>query len=62
MVTQPDRARGRSGKLLATPVKELAVEAGVRVILQPEQVRRETTAALAELSPDVGVVAGKSVV
>jgi methionyl-tRNA formyltransferase len=57
VVTQPDRARGRSGKLLATPVKELAVEAGVPVILQPEKVRRETTEELRALSPDVGVVA-----
>lgn len=57
VVTQPDRRRGRSSKLLATPVKELAVEAGVPVILQPEKVRRDTTEALAALSPDVGVVA-----
>ena len=57
VVTQPDRRRGRSKQLLATPVKELAVEAGVPVILQPEKVRRETTEALRALSPDVGVVA-----
>jgi methionyl-tRNA formyltransferase len=57
VVTQPDRARGRSGKLLATPVKQLAVEAGVPVILQPEKVRRETTEELRALSPDIGVVA-----
>jgi len=57
VVTQPDRRQGRSKKLVATPVKELAVEAGVPVILQPEKVRRETTEALAELSPDVGAVA-----
>ena len=57
VVTQPDRARGRSGTLLATPVKKLAVEAGVPVILQPLKVRRETTEELRALSPDVGVVA-----
>ena len=57
VVTQPDRARGRSGAALMTPVKQLAVEAGVPVILQPERVRRDTTEALATLHPDVGVVA-----
>ena len=57
LVTQPDRPRGRSGAALMTPVKQLAVEAGVPVILQPERVRRDTTEALAALHPDVGVVA-----
>ena len=57
VVTQPDRPRGRSGAALMTPVKQLAVEAGVQVILQPERVRRDTTEALAALHPDVGVVA-----
>jgi methionyl-tRNA formyltransferase len=38
-------------------VKELAVKAGVPVILQPEKVRLETTDTLRALSPDVGVVA-----
>ncbi|MDA0301658.1 MAG: methionyl-tRNA formyltransferase [Chloroflexi bacterium] len=57
VVTQPDRPRGRSGAALMTPVKELAVEAGVPVILQPERVRRHTTEALAALRPDIGVVA-----
>lgn len=57
LVTQPDRPRGRSGAALMTPVKELAVQAGVPVILQPERVRRDTTEALAALRPDVGVVA-----
>jgi len=57
LVTQPDRPRGRSGAALMTPVKQLAVEAGVPVILQPERVRRDTTEALAALRPDVGVVA-----
>ncbi|MDA0352053.1 MAG: methionyl-tRNA formyltransferase [Chloroflexi bacterium] len=57
VVTQPDRPRGRSGKALATPVKELALEAGVTAILQPERTRRDTTEAIAALAPDVGVVA-----
>ena len=57
VVTQPDRPRGRSGRALATPVKQLAEEAGVNAILQPEKTRRDTTEALAALEPDVGVVA-----
>ncbi|MFA7248355.1 MAG: methionyl-tRNA formyltransferase [Dehalococcoidia bacterium] len=56
-VTQPDRPRGRTGAALATPVKQLAVEAGIPLILQPERVRRETTEALSARRPDVGVVA-----
>ncbi len=57
VVTQPDRPRGRSRAALMTPVKQLAVEAGVPVVLQPERVRRDTTEVLAALRPDVGVVA-----
>lgn len=57
VVTQPDRPRGRSGAALPTPVKTLAVEAGARTILQPEQIRRDTAEAIAALRPDVGVVA-----
>ena len=29
VVTQPDKARGRSGKLIFTPVKEVAVKHGI---------------------------------
>ena len=57
VVTQPDRPRGRSGRALATPVKELAIEAGIDVVLQPEKTRRDTTRRIAALAPDVGVVA-----
>ncbi len=57
VVTQPDRPRGRSGRAVATPVKQLAEDAGVEVILQPQKTRRDTTAALTALAPDVGVVA-----
>lgn len=57
VVTQPDRPRGRSGTPQVTPVKAVALEAGVEVILQPEKVRRDTTEALAALRPDIGVVA-----
>ena len=31
VVTQPDKPRGRSGKLVFTPVKQLAVEYGIPV-------------------------------
>jgi methionyl-tRNA formyltransferase len=57
VVTQPDRPRGRSSRLRETPVKELAVEAGVGTILQPERVRRATTEALTSLGVEAGVVA-----
>ncbi len=57
VVTQPDRPRGRSGRALATPVKQLAEEAGIEELLQPEKTRRDTTERLAALAPDVGVVA-----
>ena len=57
VVTQPDRPRGRSGRAAVTPVKALAVEAGVGVVLQPERARRALTDRLVALRPDVGVVA-----
>lgn len=38
VVTQPDKARGRSGKLVFTPVKELAVEKDIPVYT-PEKVK-----------------------
>ncbi|MEX1021545.1 MAG: methionyl-tRNA formyltransferase, partial [Dehalococcoidia bacterium] len=57
VVTQPDRPRGRSGRPQMTAVKEAALEGGVEAFFQPEKVRRDTTAALLALRPDVGVVA-----
>lgn len=57
VVTQPDRPRGRSGAALPTPVKALAVEAGVPTIFQPPRIRRDTAEAIAALEPDIGVVA-----
>lgn len=57
VVTQPDRPRGRSGAALPTPVKALAVQAGVRAIFQPARVRRDTADAITALRPDTGVVA-----
>lgn len=56
VVTQPDKPKGRSGKLQPTPVKEIAVEYGVSVY-QPERVRDpEFIKVLEELAPDVIIV------
>ncbi|MEW6429407.1 MAG: methionyl-tRNA formyltransferase [Thermodesulfobacteriota bacterium] len=56
VVTQPDRPKGRSGKPVPPPVKELALAHAIPV-LQPEKIRttgfRETIAAL---RPDLLVV------
>jgi len=54
--TQPDRPAGRGKKLHASPVKELALAAGVPV-LQPASLRNaEAQAELAALAADVMVV------
>ena len=56
VVTQPDRPKGRSGKLQPSPVKEKAMEAGVPV-LQPEKVKDPAFfPELEALQPDVIVV------
>ena len=56
VVTQPDKAKGRSGKLQACPVKEKALELGLTV-LQPERARDATfTQSLRELGPEIIVV------
>lgn len=57
VVTQPDRPKGRSGKPVFSPVKEVAVEAGIPV-LQPERIKRpEETARLLEYPADIYVIA-----
>lgn len=57
VVTQPDRPRGRGQHLSFSPVKTLALEAGVPV-LQPERLKTpESVGALAERHADLGVVA-----
>ena len=58
-VTQPDRPRGRSGSAVPTAVARLAREAGLAV-LTPDHIRREQTAAIAALEPDVGVLAASA--
>ncbi len=57
VVTQPDRPSGRGREISMSPVKKVALEAGVP-IYQPEKVRDESFIHLVEeLSPDVIVVA-----
>ncbi len=57
VVSQPDRPRGRGRKLLPTPVKERALEAGIQVF-QPKKVREpEFLERLKALEPDLIVVA-----
>lgn len=54
--TQPDRPSGRGRKLSASPVKELALAAGIPVY-QPENFKQaENIAALADLQADLLVV------
>ena len=54
--TQPDRPRGRGKEVSFSPVKEAAVEAGVRVP-QPDKIRdAESEALLRELAPDFAVI------
>ncbi|MCR4791387.1 MAG: methionyl-tRNA formyltransferase [Lachnospiraceae bacterium] len=57
VVTQPDKPKGRSGKPVFSPVKEVAVAHGIPV-LQPERIKRpEETARLLEYPSDIYVVA-----
>lgn len=56
VVTQPDKPKGRGKAVQFTPIKEVAVQAGITV-LQPKKVREpEFLEALKELNPDVAVV------
>ena len=54
--TQPDKPKGRGGKVLASPVKELAQRHDIPVF-QPRRIRLEGVEALRELAPDVCVTA-----
>ena len=55
-VTQPDKAKGRSKELQFSPVKEKALELGIKV-LQPERARDESfIEELRAIKPDVIVV------
>ena len=54
--TQPDRPKGRGMKLVASPVKEVALSAGIPVF-QPENFREEETVEqLRALRPDICAV------
>lgn len=56
--TQPDRPKGRGNQLAAPPVKEAAIDLGIRVS-QPERIRRpEQVAAIADIKPELMVVVG----
>ncbi|MEM1411675.1 MAG: methionyl-tRNA formyltransferase, partial [Pseudomonadota bacterium] len=55
--TQPDRRAGRGRRLAASPVKQLALDHGLRV-LQPESLREPAAQAeLSALNPDLMIVA-----
>ena len=57
VLTQPDRPAGRGRKLVAGPVKQLAVDAGIEV-LQPESLKSsDAQQALRALTPDLLVTA-----
>lgn len=57
VVTRPDKPVGRGQRMIYSPVKQFALDAGLPV-LQPGPLRRpEAFAALQELTPDVIVVA-----
>ncbi|MDR3305893.1 MAG: methionyl-tRNA formyltransferase [Clostridiales Family XIII bacterium] len=57
-VTQPDKARGRGGRILPTPVKKAAAGAGIPTS-EPERLRdnADFLAALAKIAPDLIVAA-----
>lgn len=54
--TQPDRPKGRGNKVIPSPVKVAATEAGIPVY-QPEKIRRDGVETLRELKPDLCVTA-----
>lgn len=55
--TQPDKPKGRSGALIAPPVKEVALERNIPVY-QPERIKRpESVEVLKSLTADVYIVA-----
>jgi methionyl-tRNA formyltransferase len=56
VVTQPDRPRGRGQRVSASPVKELAAQAGMR-IYQPASVKSdEAQDFFAQIKPDAAVI------
>jgi methionyl-tRNA formyltransferase len=57
VVSQPDKPAGRGQRLTAPPVKVYAAEQGLPVLQPAKMKAAETHAALAELAPDLIVVA-----
>ena len=56
VVTQPDRPRGRGQRVSASPIKEVAAEAGVR-IYQPESMKSDAAREfLTGIKPDAAVI------
>lgn len=56
VVTQPDRPAGRGRQLRPSPVKEVALEAGLKVLTPMTPGGDEFMAALSRLQPDLSVV------
>jgi methionyl-tRNA formyltransferase len=56
VVTQPDRPRGRGQRVSASPVKEVAEQAGVRVYQPPSVKSDEARGFFAEIKPDAVVI------
>ena len=54
--TQPDRPKGRGNKVIASPVKQYAVEQDIPVF-QPQRIRRDGVEDLKGLTPDLCVTA-----
>ena len=54
--TQPDRPKGRGGKVQMSPVKEVALEYGIPVF-QPQRIRVDGLDDLKALAPDLKVIA-----
>ena len=54
--TQPDRPKGRGNKVIASPVKQLAVEMGIPVF-QPVRIRKDGVEDLKALAPDLCITA-----
>src|SRR5262245_55033182 len=56
VVTQPDRPRGRGQEVSASPIKQLALEAGVHVY-QPESIKSDSAVEFfRRLEPDLVVI------
>ncbi len=56
VVTRADKARGRGQELKPSPVKELALEAGIEVLDPASPRTPEFAARLRDIAPDLGVV------